>query len=154
MTKAQRLTKIKEIIAKNDIETQSGLADALNSFGFNATQATVSRDIKELGLIKVPAQSGKYKYAMANDVDETKSISSKILNVFCESVISINYSENIIVVRTLSGSANAAAALIDKLNVPEIFGCIAGDDTIMVVVSSADKAPEVADKLRKIVHIK
>lgn len=154
MTKAQRLTKIKEIIAKNDIDTQSALAGALNSFGFNATQATVSRDIKELGLIKVPAENGKYKYAMPNDLEETKSVSSKILNVFCESVISINYSENIIVVRTLSGSANAAAALIDKLNVPEIYGCIAGDDTIMVVVSSAKTAPEVADKLRKIVHIK
>lgn len=154
MTKAQRLTKIKEIIAKNDIDTQSALADALNSFGFNATQATVSRDIKELGLIKVPSQNGSYKYALPSDTEETRSVSSKILNVFCESVISINYSENIIVVKTLSGSANAAAALIDKLNVPDIFGCIAGDDTIMVVVSAASKAPEVADKLRKIVHIK
>ncbi len=154
MTKAQRLTKIKEIITKNDIDTQSALADALNSFGFNATQATVSRDIKELGLIKVPSQNGSYKYALPTDTEETKSVSSKILNVFCESVISINYSENIIVVKTLSGSANAAAALIDKLNVPDIFGCIAGDDTIMVVVSAANKAPEVADKLRKIVHIK
>ena len=154
MTKAQRLTKIKEIIAKSEIDTQSALADALNSFGFNATQATVSRDIKELGLIKVPSESGSYKYSLPADSEETKSVSSKILNVFCESVISINYSENIIVVKTLSGSANAAAALIDKLNVPEIFGCIAGDDTIMVVVSSANKAPEVADKLRKIVHIK
>ncbi len=154
MTKAQRLTKIKEIISKNDIDTQSELAVALNSFGFKATQATVSRDIKELGLIKVPAMNGKYKYAIAADSEETKSVSSKILNVFCESVISINYSENIIVVKTLSGSANAAAALIDKLNIPEIYGCIAGDDTIMVVVSSVDKAPEVADKLRKIVHIR
>lgn len=154
MTKAQRLTKIKEIIAKIDIDTQSALADALNSYGFNATQATVSRDIKELGLIKVPSQNGSYKYALPADSEETKSVSSKILNVFCESVISINYSENIIVVKTLSGSANAAAALIDKLNVPEIFGCIAGDDTIMVVVASASKAPEVADRLRKIVHIK
>lgn len=154
MTKAQRLTKIKEIINKQDINTQSALADALNSFGFNATQATVSRDIKELGLIKVSAQNGGYKYAIAGDLDETRSVSSKILNVFCESVISINYSENIIVVKTLSGSANAAAALIDKLNVPEILGCIAGDDTIMVVASSTSKAPEVVDKLRKIVHIK
>lgn len=154
MTKAQRLSKIKEIILKNDIDTQGELALALNSLGFKATQATVSRDIKELGLIKVPTINGKYKYSLATDTEETKSISSKILNVFCESVISINYSENIIVVKTLSGSANAAAALIDKLNVPEIFGCIAGDDTIMVVVSSVEKAPEVADKLRKIVHVR
>lgn len=154
MTKAQRLTKIKEIITKNDIDTQNDLAKALNSYGFNATQATVSRDIKELGLIKVPTVNGNYKYALAADTEETKSVSSKILTVFCESVISINYSQNIIVVRTLSGSANAAAALIDKLNIPDVYGCIAGDDTIMVVVSAVDKAPEVADKLRKIVHIR
>ena len=154
MGKSVRQEKLLELINTYEIDTQEELVKMLNECNFNVTQATVSRDIKELGLIKVPSQNGSYKYALPSDTEETRSVSSKILNVFCESVISINYSENIIVVKTLSGSANAAAALIDKLNVPDIFGCIAGDDTIMVVVSAASKAPEVADKLRKIVHIK
>ena len=154
MTKAQRHNKIKELIQKHDIDTQNALADALNNDGFNVTQATVSRDIKELGLVKVLSDSGKYKYALPVKTAETLNISTKIINVFCESVISIEYSQNIVVVKTLSGSANAAGALIDKLNIPEIMGCIAGDDTILVVVSSSEVAPIVVDKLKKIVYLR
>ncbi len=154
MTKAQRHTKIKELILKNDIDTQNGLAEALNQSGFNVTQATVSRDIKELGLIKVLSSNNRYKYAQPTKSDGLINVSSKILNVFCESVISINYSQNIIVVKTLSGSANTAASLIDNLNLPEVYGCIAGDDTIMVVVSSSDVTPEVVDKLQKIAYFR
>lgn len=154
MTKAQRHTMIKDLITKNEIDTQNALADALIESGFNVTQATVSRDIKELGLIKVLSESGKYKYAQPAKNDEAVNVSSKMLNVFCESVISINHSQNIIVVKTLSGSANAAASLIDRLSIPEIFGCIAGDDTIMVVVSSSEVAPEIAEKLHKIAFLK
>lgn len=154
MTKAQRHTRIKELIAKYEIDTQNALADALIKDGFYVTQATVSRDIKELGLVKVISDSNKYKYAQPTKTEEVVNVSTKMLNVFCESVISINYSQNIIVVKTLSGSANAAASLIDRLNMPEIFGCIAGDDTIMVVVSSSDVAPEITEKLKKIAFFK
>ena len=154
MTKAQRHTRIKELIAKYEIDTQNALADALIKDGFYVTQATVSRDIKELGLVKVLSDSNKYKYAQPTKTEEVVNVSTKMLNVFCESVISINYSQNIIVVKTLSGSANAAASLIDRLNMPEIFGCIAGDDTIMVVVSSSGVAPEIAEKLKKIAFFK
>lgn len=154
MTKAQRHTRIKELITKYEIDTQNALADALIKDGFYVTQATVSRDIKELGLVKVLSDSNKYKYAQPTKTEEVVNVSTKMLNVFCESVISINYSQNIIVVKTLSGSANAAASLIDRLNMPEIFGCIAGDDTIMVVVSSSGVAPEIAEKLKKIAFFK
>lgn len=154
MTKAQRHNKIKELIQKYDIDTQNALADALNESGFNVTQATVSRDIKELGLVKVLTDNGGYKYALPVKTAETLNISTKILNVFCESVISIDYSQNIVVVKTLSGSANAAGTLIDKLNIPEILGCIAGDDTIFVVVSSSEIAPKVVEKLKKIVYLR
>lgn len=154
MTKAQRHNKIKELIQKHDIDTQNALADALNESGFNVTQATVSRDIKELGLVKVLVDNGGYKYALPVKTAETLNISSKIINVFCESVISIDYSQNIVVVKTLSGSANAAGALIDKLNIPEILGCIAGDDTIFIVVSSIEIAPTVVEKLKKIVYLR
>lgn len=154
MTKAQRHNKIKELIQKYDIDTQNALADALNESGFNVTQATVSRDIKELGLVKVLTDNGGYKYALPVKTTETLNISTKILNVFCESVISIDYSQNIVVVKTLSGSANAAGTLIDKLNIPEILGCIAGDDTIFVVVSSSEIAPKVVEKLKKIVYLR
>ena len=154
MTKAQRHNKIKELIQKRKIDTQNALADALNADGFKVTQATVSRDIKELGLIKILSDDGGYKYALPVKTVETLNISSKVINVFCESVISIEYSQNILVVKTLSGSANAAGALIDKLNIPEIMGCIAGDDTILVVVSSSNAAPLVVDKLKKIVYLR
>lgn len=154
MTKAQRHNKIKELIQKRKIDTQNALADALNADGFKVTQATVSRDIKELGLIKILSDDGGYKYALPVKTVETLNISSKVINVFCESVISIEYSQNIVVVKTLSGSANAAGALIDKLNIPEIMGCIAGDDTILVVVSSSNAAPLVVDKLKKIVYLR
>lgn len=154
MTKAQRHNKISEIIQKQDVDTQNALADALNKCGFNVTQATVSRDIKELGLVKVLSDNGGYKYALPVKTAETLNISTKVINVFCESVISIDCSQNIVVVKTLSGSANAAGALIDKLNIPEILGCIAGDDTILVVVSSSEVAPNVVDKLKKIVYLR
>lgn len=154
MTKAQRHNKIKELIQKHDIDTQNALADALNENGFNVTQATVSRDIKELGLVKVLTDNGGYKYALPVKTAETLNISTKVINVFCESVISIDCSQNIVVVKTLSGSANAAGALIDKLNIPEILGCIAGDDTIFIVVSSSDVAPSVVEKLKKIVYLR
>ena len=154
MTKAQRHNKISEIIQKQDVDTQNALVDALNKCGFNVTQATVSRDIKELGLVKVLSDNGGYKYALPVKTAETLNISTKVINVFCESVISIDYSQNIVVVKTLSGSANAAGALIDKLNIPEILGCIAGDDTILVVVSSSEVAPNVVDKLKKIVYLR
>ncbi|NLN40829.1 MAG: arginine repressor [Clostridiales bacterium] len=148
--KYNRHSKILEIIEKKDIETQEELAEELRKEGINVTQATVSRDIKELRLVKVLAPSGIYKYAVIdkNNMD----ISPKLIRVFAESVLSIDYANNLIVIKTLAGSAQAAASAIDALNWKEIVGCIAGDDTIMVVVRENESVREVIDRFNQLIR--
>ncbi|NLC16427.1 MAG: arginine repressor [Clostridiales bacterium] len=131
MGRTSRQTKILEIISKKDIETQEELVAELKKVNFNVTQATVSRDIKELGLIKVLGESRKYKYAL--EKTGNSNISVKLTNLFRESVISIDSANNLIVVKTLSGSANAAAVMVDKSGYDGVLGCIAGDDTFLIV---------------------
>jgi len=146
--KYNRHAKIIEIIENNVVETQEELAEKLKESGFDVTQATVSRDIKELRLIKVLDENGRYKYATIYSPDS--NISTKLRTIFSESVTKIDFAGNIIVIKTLSGMAQAAAAAIDSMNLSEIVGCIAGDDTIMVVVRSEDVAIELMDKFKKI----
>jgi len=148
--KYNRHSKILEIIEKKDIETQEELAEELRKEGIDVTQATVSRDIKELRLVKVLAPSGIYKYAVIdkNNMD----ISPKLIRVFAESVLSIDYANNLIVIKTLAGSAQAAASAIDALNWKEIVGCIAGDDTIMVVVRENESVREVIDRFNQLIR--
>jgi transcriptional regulator of arginine metabolism len=129
------------------IETQEELADKLKQSGIDVTQATVSRDIKELRLIKVLAENGRYKYASINASDT--NITGKLRTIFTESVTHIDYSINIIVIKTLAGMAQAAASSIDAMNWPEIIGSIAGDDTIMVITRSEKNSKELTDKFRK-----
>ena len=148
MKREQRQAKILDLIAQYEVETQEELAAMLREMGEKVTQATVSRDIKELGLIKV-MKGDKYRYSYV-DKKEPK-LSAKLINVFKESVISVKSSLNLIVVNTLSGTANAAAVLIDKLDLPEILGCIAGDDTILVITKSPEDSPTVLDKLEQII---
>ncbi|MDK2798689.1 MAG: transcriptional regulator of arginine metabolism [Clostridiales bacterium] len=147
--KYDRHSKILEIIETNIIETQEELAEKLKENGIDVTQATVSRDIKELRLIKVLAENGKYKYAAINTPDA--NISGKLRTIFAESVINIDYALNIIVIKTLSGMAQAAAAAIDAMNWSEIVGSIAGDDTIMVVTRSEKNAYVLAEKFKKMI---
>jgi len=127
-----RQSKILELIKNNSIETQEELVSQLNSMDMNVTQATVSRDIKELGLIKI-LEGERYKYAYIND---NNNMNNKLKNLFRESVISIDSANNLIVIKTLSGSANAAAMAVDKMNIDKILGSIAGDDTLMIIVKS------------------
>jgi len=148
--KMRRHAKILEVIEQKDIETQEELAEELRSHGFDVTQATVSRDIKELRLIKVLTPSGTYKYATI-DKAESKNW-ERLIRVFSESVTSIDCANNLIVVKTLSGNAQAAAAAIDALNWPEILGCVAGDDTILVVVRDGDKANDVMERFNRLTH--
>lgn len=149
MARTTRQSKILDIIAKNEIETQEELVDALKRAYFNVTQATISRDIKELGLIKVMAESKKYKYALEKTVDT--NINSKIVNMFRESVFNIDYSENIVVIKTLPGSANAAGMLVDKLGLDNVLGCVAGDDTIIIVARSASSSKQIVAVLNDII---
>lgn len=148
MARTGRQLKLIELINHNEIETQEALAEALRNEGYLVTQATVSRDIKDLGLIKVMTPNKGYKYAQPTSAEQKNS--GKMLNLFRESVVSIDFSGNLVVVKTVSGGANSAAMLIDKLNFPEIIGCVAGDDAILVVVKGDNKVADIVDKLKSL----
>lgn len=148
--KNNRHSQILDIIETRDIETQEELADELKKRGIGVTQATVSRDIKELRLAKVLASSGVYKYAYIEN--NNQEISQKLIRVFAESVTSIDFANNLIVIRTLAGSAQAAASAIDALSWEEIIGCIAGDDTIMVVIRDDKLVQEVIERFKQIIR--
>ena len=147
--KYKRQSKILELIGAFDIYTQDELADKLGRSGFAATQATISRDIKELKLLKIPASNGQYKYASANH--EEDKADAKFFNILNETVINIQTAKNLMVVKTYSGMANAAGAAIDAINFPEIIGTLAGDDTVLLVFSSDENAETVAQKLNKMI---
>jgi transcriptional regulator of arginine metabolism len=145
--KYNRHAKILELIESNIIETQEELAEKLRELGIEVTQATVSRDIKELRLIKVATGNGHYKYAQINHIEN--GVSAKLLTIFSESFISSDYANNIVVVKTLPGMAQAAASAIDSLKWFEIVGTIAGDDTIMIVCRAEKIAEELVNKFNK-----
>ena len=148
MARTGRQLKLIEIINKNEIETQEALAEALRNEGYLVTQATVSRDIKDLGLIKVMTPNKIYKYAQPASTEQKSS--GKMLNLFRECVISIDYAGHLIVIKTVSGGANSAATLVDKLNFPEVMGCVAGDDTILVVIKDQQKIVPIVEKLKSL----
>lgn len=148
MARTGRQFKLIEIINKNEIETQEALAEALRNEGYLVTQATVSRDIKDLGLIKVMTPNKTYKYAQPASTEQKSS--GKMLNLFRECVISIDYAGHLIVIKTVSGGANSAATLVDKLNFPEVMGCVAGDDTILVVIKDQQKIVPIVEKLKSL----
>jgi transcriptional regulator of arginine metabolism len=148
--KYKRQSKIIEHKNAFDIYTQDELAERLGKSGFAATQATISRDIKELKLLKVPASNGQYKYASANHEEEKADV--KFFNILTETVTTIKTAQNLIVVKTYSGMAQAAAEAIDNINFPEVIGTIAGDNTIFLAVSNDDNAAMVAQKLLKMIR--
>ncbi len=148
MARTGRQLKLIEIINKNEIETQEALAEALRNEDYLVTQATVSRDIKDLGLIKVMTPNKTYKYAQPASTEQKSS--GKMLNLFRECVISIDYAGHLIVIKTVSGGANSAATLVDKLNFPEVMGCVAGDDTILVVIKDQQKIVPIVEKLKSL----
>ena len=145
--KILRHAKIKEIVEQQVIETQEELAESLRSHGIEVTQATVSRDIKELRLIKVPTGDGRYRYAYPMEQSLLFS-QSRMERMFRDSVVAIDYSENIIVLKTLPGGGQAVAATIDHAKWQEGIGTVAGDDDILVVVKPAQAAASVADRFR------
>lgn len=144
--KARRHMKIQEIISKQIIRTQEELADKLREAGFDVTQATVSRDIKEMGLIKVPSAGDEYRYAVPNEVHPS-NLQDRLKRLLRETVVSMNDSENLIVVRTIPGNAHALAAVIDNSNWEEVIGSVAGDDTILLVIKPKEVVPRVMDRL-------
>jgi transcriptional regulator of arginine metabolism len=139
-----------DIINKNDIETQEELVQELRRAGFNVTQATISRDIKELGMIKTMRENGSYKYTVSKKDDV--SISNKLLNMYREAVLTLVVANNMVVVKTLVGSASAVAMVIDQLQFPEMFGTIAGDDTLIVIAKNNENAGILYEKLNSMVE--
>ncbi|MEG1966054.1 MAG: arginine repressor [Clostridia bacterium] len=148
--KSSRQIAILEIISKQMIETQEELADALNTHGFQVTQATVSRDIKELRLVKVLATDGKYRYVIADKAENT--LNERLIRMFHETVVSINSAYNQIIIKTIPASANIAAETIDSLQWPEILGTIAGDNTIMLIVRSVDEVAAIMERLHALIN--
>ena len=150
--KSVRHAVIKKIIEQEVIETQEDLADALRAQRIKVTQATVSRDIKELMLIKVPTGDGRYRYAspMQNALLFTEE---RMQRLFQDTVTGCDYSENIIVVKTLPGGANTVASALDHAKWPEILGTVAGDDNILVVVKPKDAVPRMVKKMEAMILI-
>ncbi|MDY4139287.1 MAG: arginine repressor [Eubacteriales bacterium] len=147
--KTVRQMAILDIIAKQDVETQEELAEALRDRGIQVTQATVSRDIKELRLLKVLTPSGSYKYATADKAEN--GLSERFIRMLAESLLSVAASNNLIVVKTLSGSANVAAEALDSLHWPEILGTLAGDNTILLIIRSEAEAPDVVRRIQEMI---
>ena len=144
--KIKRHAVIRDIIENSLVETQEDLAAALRARHIDVTQATVSRDIKTLMLVKVPAGNGRYRYALPREKGALLS-KERMARLFYDSVVSLDYSENIVVVKTLPGAANAVASILDRMSWQEIVGTVAGDDSILVVVKPREAAPEVVRRM-------
>lgn len=144
MNKGQRHIKIREIIAENDIETQDELVDRLKNLGYNVTQATVSRDIKELHLVKVPMVDGRYKYSLP--ADQRFNPFEKLRRLMVDAFVRIDTAGHFIVLKTLPGNANAVGALVDNLDWDEILGTICGDDTCLIICRTEEDSVQIRDR--------
>ena len=147
--KVERHSKIVELIGKYEIETQEELAERLNHAGYRVTQATVSRDIRELKLSKVQSENGKQHYVV---LQNQGAFSDKYIRILRDGFLSMDMAQNMLVIKTVSGMAMAVAAALDAIHFHEIVGCIAGDDTIMCAVRSVDDTILVMDKIRKLIE--
>ena len=148
--KTKRQRKIIELITNYDIETQEELAAKLVENGFNVTQTTISRDIRELNLTKIATKGGKQKYAVQSSSDIVSN--SKYMRVLNDGIITMDTAGNILVVKTVSGMAMAVAAALDAMQIKEILGCIAGDDTIMCVVKHAEETDRVKEHIESFIR--
>ena len=147
--KSKRHNRILEIINEKEIETQEELAEELKVSGFEVTQATISRDIKILKLLKVQSMSGKYRYVAPTK--EERNINDKLYSILANSAISVEKVDKFVVVKTLTGAASAAAEAIDSLYSADIAGTIAGDNTIFILIRTEEIALELITKIRKII---
>lgn len=143
-----RQKKILELIAKNEIDTQEKLCSMLRSDGFNVTQATVSRDIKELQLVKTLAPSGRYKYTVSSSNDGP--VNDRFVKIFKETIVSVNAAGNIVLVKTLSGCGPAAGEAIDSLDIPHTIGSVAGDNTVLLVADKEENVELILNRFNNI----
>lgn len=148
--KSKRHAKILELISEYKIDTQEELQDRLNKEGFSVTQATVSRDIKELRLIKTQCTDGTYRYTIHSDKNSKTDLSFKFHAIFSEAVNSVVYAQNLVVVKCYTGMANAACAALDSIHWDGLVGTIAGDDTILLVMKDEKYAQSITEELNKL----
>jgi transcriptional regulator of arginine metabolism len=149
--KSQRQAKIMEIISTHNVETQEQLLESLREAGYHSTQATISRDIKELRIVKELTGMGTYRYTTAQG-EVTGSFSSRLNTIFRECVTGFDYAQNIVVIHTLPGLASAAGSAIDAMNLSVILGCLAGDDTVMVVMRDHNAAAAFCGEIKNLVN--
>ena len=146
--KSQRQQRILELISKYEIETQEEMMSRLRTEGFKVTQATVSRDLKELKLTKIQTARGTYRYAVGQARQGVGSI--KLNNAMADSIVEVRYSLNNVVIKTYPGLAAAVAFAVDSLNMPSILGCVAGDDTVIIVTATEEAAKELSEKITEL----
>ena len=149
--KQNRHQKIAELVSRYEIETQEELAEKLKEAGFTVTQATLSRDIRQMNLSKLPTGNGRQKYVILKK--ENELLSDKYIRVLRDGFVSMDMAQNILVIKTVSGMAMAVAVALDALGWNEIVGCIAGDDTIMCAIRTTDQTKTVMDKIRKLMSV-
>ena len=149
--KAQRQAKIVEIISNANVETQEQLLQALTDQGFSSTQATISRDIKELRIVKELTSLGTYRYSIA-EKDAPPALSDRLNNIFRECVIGVDYAENLVVIHTLPGMANAAASALDAMRSSAVLGTLAGDDTVVIVMREGHAAAAFSGEIKAVIR--
>ena len=151
--KRNRQEKLLELIARHEIDTQDELIAILRDHGYDVTQATVSRDIRELKITKMPTGVGTYRYVLPKQHSEPTGIASmKLGTTLLDSIVSVDYACNIVVLKTYAGLANAVAAGIDHMHLQQVLGCVAGDDTIMIVTRDEANAAQIAERIQKLSH--
>ncbi len=146
--KNDRQSRILEIIEREPIDTQEQLQQRLQEEGITCTQATISRDIKQLHLIKEPIGQGKYRYAVSVQRNRL-NVADKLRTIFRESIVSVDYAQNMVVIKTMAGLANAAAAALDSMSIPYMVGSLAGDDTALLVMRDTESARSFCDEIHE-----
>lgn len=150
MARSTRQSKIIEIITNNEIETQEELVSSLCSEGYDVTQATVSRDIKELGLIKIVGETKKYRYAFVGNGDGVGT--NRVANIFKEAVMWVKYVNNLVIIKTIKGTASAVSNFVDRLGIEHVMGCVNGEDTVMVIVDDPNFVQKISSRLSEILE--
>jgi len=149
--KNQRQAKIMEIISNKNVETQEQLLAELQDAGFRGTQATISRDIKEMRIVKELTNLGTYRYAVSGN-EQTSSFSARLNTIFKECVVKVDYAQNIIVIHTLPGLASAAGAAVDAMSMRTVVGCLSGDDTVIIVMRDMNAAASFCGEIKNLLN--
>ena len=151
--KSKRQAEILRLIGEQDIETQEQMLEGLRSCGIRATQATISRDIKELNLIKQPAGNGAYRYVVSATARQSHhNFAGRLRNIFREGVTSFDYAQNIVVVKTMPGLASAAGAALDGMEIEGVVGSLAGDDTVILIMRTTQLAEELCSEMESMLE--